>query len=116
MITGFPAPCSQGWRQAGQIGLTKIERSHITNGQLFAGGIRLAISCVANGASVGRIQCGSLQHWAPGWRPCSRPRPVAAAPPAVAGTVGPVSMTFTEPILEDVNGGCAALGLPDGGF
>src|SRR6266516_3997359 len=34
----------QSWRQAGQrqIGLTKIARSHITNGQLLAGGTRRA--------------------------------------------------------------------------
>jgi len=41
---------------------------------------------------------------------------VAFAPPAMASTTTSVKMSFTEPIVQDLNSGCPALGLPDGGF
>lgn len=41
---------------------------------------------------------------------------IAAASPAIASTAVPVSMNFTEPVLHDINSGCPALGLPNGGF
>ena len=37
---------------------------------------------------------------------------IAAALPAMASTAVPVSMKFTEPLLQDVNSGCPVLGLP----
>ena len=41
---------------------------------------------------------------------------VAFASPAIASTTTSVKMSFTEPIQPDVNSGCPALGLPQGGF
>jgi hypothetical protein len=41
---------------------------------------------------------------------------VAFAAPAMASTTTSVKMSFTEPIVQDVNSGCPTLGLPDGGF
>jgi len=35
---------------------------------------------------------------------------------AAAATTTAVSMTFSEPILEDIQSGCPALALPNGGF
>jgi hypothetical protein len=40
----------------------------------------------------------------------------AFASPAMASTSTSVQASFTEPIVHDVRSGCAALGLPDGGF
>src|SRR6266496_3720288 len=44
--------------------------------------------------------------------------PIALATPAMAmaSTATPVSMTFDEPVLENVNSDCPAFGLPNGGF
>jgi hypothetical protein len=41
---------------------------------------------------------------------------MAFASPAMASTSTSVKMSFTEPIVQDINSGCPALGLPDGGF
>jgi len=41
---------------------------------------------------------------------------VAFASPAMASTTTSAKMSFTEPIVQDVNSGCPALGLPEGGF
>ncbi len=41
---------------------------------------------------------------------------MAFASPAMASTNTTVKMSFTEPILQNINSGCPALGLPDGGF
>lgn len=35
---------------------------------------------------------------------------------AMASTNTSVKMSFAEPIIQDINSGCPALGLPDGGF
>jgi hypothetical protein len=40
----------------------------------------------------------------------------ALATQASAATTIPVSMTFTEPILQNINSGCPAFGTPNGGF
>ena len=34
----------------------------------------------------------------------------------MASTTVPVSMTFDEPVLQDITSGCPTLGLPNGGF
>jgi hypothetical protein len=41
---------------------------------------------------------------------------MAFASPAMASTNTSVKMSFTEPIIQNINSGCPALGLPDGGF
>lgn len=41
---------------------------------------------------------------------------MAFASPAMASTNTSVKMSFTEPIIQDINSGCPALGLPGGGF
>ena len=41
---------------------------------------------------------------------------LAFAAPASAATTVPASMTFTEPILRNINSGCPAFGLPNGGL
>jgi len=58
-----------------------------------------------------------LPHWALDWPPLSIAyASIAAASPAMASTTVPVSMTFDEPVLQDITSGCPTLGLPNGGF
>ena len=41
---------------------------------------------------------------------------VAFASPAIASTTSSVKMSFTEPIVQNINSGCPTFGLPQGGF